>query len=81
MKATARVFRNGGSQAIRLPKRFRFPGKTVTLQSTRGGVLIKTTPDRERRLLEAARAYQALLSDHPAEQAEMDAWESASLAD
>jgi antitoxin VapB len=50
MKATAQLFKNGGSQAIRLPKQFRFPGKTVTLQKTRSGVLIKAADDLERRV-------------------------------
>ncbi len=81
MKATARLFKNGGSQAIRLPKQFRFPGKTVTLQRTAGGVLIKVAQDREKRLLNAARAYQTLLRKHPQERSDLAAWESAPLAD
>jgi antitoxin VapB len=80
-KSTAQLFKNGGSQAIRLPKQFRFPGKSVTLQQTRDGVLIKTAPDKNRRLQEAARAYEALLRGHPDERAAMDAWESAPLGE
>ncbi len=45
MKATAKLFQNGGSQAIRLPKQFRFPGKMVVLQQTKGGVIIKPMSD------------------------------------
>ncbi len=45
MKATAKIFQNGGSQAIRLPKQFRFPGKTVILQQAKGGVIIKPVSD------------------------------------
>ena len=40
---TGKLFTTGGSQAIRLPKEFRFPGKTVTLRRTRAGVLV--TPE------------------------------------
>jgi antitoxin VapB len=40
MTATAKLFTTGGSQAVRLPKEFRFPGKTVTLRRTKKGVLI-----------------------------------------
>jgi antitoxin VapB len=80
-KATAQLFKNGGSQAIRLPKKFRFPGKTVTLQQTRSGVLIKSPSNKKLSLLDAARAYEALLSDHPEEQAAMETWESAPLGE
>jgi len=81
MTATAQLFKNGGSQAIRLPKQFRFPGKTVTLQRTGRGILIKPADDRERRLQEAAQAYETFLHDHPEEQAAMAAWESAPLTE
>ena len=39
MTKTAKLFTTGGSQALRLPKEFRFPGKTVTLRRTKGGVV------------------------------------------
>jgi antitoxin VapB len=40
MTKTAKLFSTGGSQAVRLPKEFRFTGKTVTLRRTAKGVLI-----------------------------------------
>jgi antitoxin VapB len=40
MPKTAKLFTTGGSQAIRLPKEFRFPGKTVSLRRTKRGVLV-----------------------------------------
>ena len=36
---TARVFRSGNSQAVRIPKEFRLEGEEVEIQK-RGGVLI-----------------------------------------
>jgi antitoxin VapB len=36
----AKLFMNGRSQALRLPKEFRFPGKSVFLKRTPGGVVI-----------------------------------------
>ena len=39
MTKTAMLFTTGGSQALRLPKEFRFPGKTVTLRRTKAGVV------------------------------------------
>ena len=48
MKIKARLFKNGGSQAIRLPKEFRFPGHSVTLARTKRGVLIEADLATER---------------------------------
>ena len=41
MKTTAKLFRNGRSQAVRLPKEFRFPGDQVRIRKTRNGVLLQ----------------------------------------
>ncbi len=44
----ARLFRNGGSQAVRLPAEFRFEGNEVRLRRIGSGVLIeplRTDPD------------------------------------
>ena len=49
MTKTAKLFTTGGSQAVRLPKEFRFPGKTVTLRRTAKGVLIMPYDDLEER--------------------------------
>ena len=54
MTRTAKLFRTGGSQALRLPKEFRFEGDTVLLRKTHAGVLIapvKTTAAQLRRRL------------------------------
>jgi len=40
MSATAKVFMNGRSQAIRLPKEFRVSGSDVRLSRVPGGILI-----------------------------------------
>ena len=40
MTRTAKLFRTGGAQALRLPKAFRFEGDTVVLRRTNTGVLI-----------------------------------------
>jgi antitoxin VapB len=49
MTAVAKLFNTGGSQAVRLPKEFRFPGKTVRLRRTPKGVLITAADDLEER--------------------------------
>lgn len=37
----AKLFRNGRSQAVRLPKEFRFEGNEVRIRHTMGGVLLE----------------------------------------
>lgn len=44
MTKTAKLFTTGGSQAIRLPKEFRFPGNSVQLRKTARGLLV--TPEK-----------------------------------
>ncbi len=37
----AKLFRNGRSQAVRLPKEFRFEGESVRVRKVSGGVLLE----------------------------------------
>jgi antitoxin VapB len=37
----AKLFRNGRSQAVRLPKEFRFEGDRVRIRQVKGGVLLE----------------------------------------
>jgi antitoxin VapB len=37
---TAKIFMDGKSQAVRLPKKYRFNGAEVTIQHFEGGVLL-----------------------------------------
>ena len=41
MSTTAKLFRNGRSQAVRLPKEFRFEGNEVRIRRVRNGVLLE----------------------------------------
>jgi len=48
----AKLFRHGGSQAVRLPKNFRLPGAEVKVSRTARGVLLEPLlPDAEERRL------------------------------
>ena len=38
---TAKLFKHGGSQAVRLPKEFRMPGKEVRIRRLGRGVLLE----------------------------------------
>ena len=40
MATTTKVFKSGGSQAVRIPQAFRLDTDTVTLDRTEGGLLI-----------------------------------------
>ena len=62
MTKTAKLFTNGGSQAIRLPKEFRFPGKEVRIRKTKTDISITPVEDD----LEAHRkAFIALAGSCP----------------
>jgi antitoxin VapB len=41
MTATAKLFRNGRSQAVRLPREFRFEGDRVRIRRVGKGVLVE----------------------------------------
>ena len=41
MAATAKIFKHGRSQAVRLPKEFRLPGKEVRVSRLGKGVLLE----------------------------------------
>jgi antitoxin VapB len=38
---TAKLFRNGRSQAVRLPREFRFEGNEVRIRQVDGGILLE----------------------------------------
>lgn len=42
--ATAKLFQSGRSQAVRLPKEFRFEGKEVRIRRVGNGVLLEPVP-------------------------------------
>jgi hypothetical protein len=48
--ATAKVFKSGNSQALRLPKAFRLSSKTVKLVKTRDGFAVKDEIARIQRI-------------------------------
>ncbi len=53
---TARVFRSGNSQAVRLPKEFRFKSKEVEIFRRGDEVVLREKPGN------MARAYELILS-------------------
>jgi antitoxin VapB len=49
----AKLFMNGRSQALRLPKELRYKGNSVSLKKVPGGVLIISDEDRRNALMRA----------------------------
>ncbi len=47
MGVEAKLFKNGGSQAVRIPKEFRFSGSKVIFEQTDAGLLLKAVKDDE----------------------------------
>jgi antitoxin VapB len=48
----AKLFWNGRSQAVRLPKEFRFAGDRVRVTRFGGGVLLEPVPEKKKESLE-----------------------------
>lgn len=58
----AKLFRHGGSVAVRLPKAFRLPGSEVKVTRTASGVLLEPLqPDADERI----RRFKALAGSAP----------------
>jgi antitoxin VapB len=55
--ATAKLFQHGGSQAVRLPKEFRFEGSEVEIERRGNEVVLKAKP-KLRTLSDVARYMQ-----------------------
>lgn len=64
MPTTAKVFKSGNSQALRLPHSFRLKAKKVALTPTATGFLV-TDPVAEARRLRALRALRGSAPDFP----------------
>jgi antitoxin VapB len=59
-KRTARLFRNGRSQAVRIPKEFEFEGDEVLIERDEDGRLILEPVKRKVSLLEALSKLEPL---------------------
>lgn len=59
--AHAKLFRHGGSQAVRLPKAFRFEGEEVTVRKEGDAVILEPVKRREPRTPEEWDAFWAHL--------------------
>lgn len=55
---TAKLFRHGNSQAVRLPKEFRFDGSEVLIKKLGGGVLLLPTTLTYEQIMTALSGFQ-----------------------
>ena len=60
---TAKIFRHGGSQAVRLPKEFRFEGQEVDVERRGDEVVLK--PKRRPKLTTLADVARYLAEKYP----------------
>jgi antitoxin VapB len=61
---TAKLFKHGGSQAVRLPKEYRFPGSEVVVTRRGDAVILRAKPAPEVNTLADVAKYMA--DRHPA---------------
>ena len=62
---TAKLFRNGRSQAVRLPKEFRFEGDSVRIRRVNEGILMQ--PMEKKVTREEIKAWFARMDSHGAD--------------
>ena len=69
MTATAKLFKHGGSQAVRLPKAFRFEGSEVEIEKRGAEVVLRPKTRRKfktwKALMEHLKRKYATLGDFP----------------
>ncbi len=68
---TGKLFENGNSQAVRLPKRFRMPGKEVKIIPYGNGVLLQPMEGDYSLLFKAAEMFSEDFMQHGREQPPM----------
>jgi antitoxin VapB len=57
MTATAKIFKHGGSQAVRLPKAFRFEGTEVEIEKRGEEVVLRPRVKRKFKTMQALKDY------------------------
>jgi antitoxin VapB len=66
---TAKIFKHGNSQAVRLPKEFRFAGNEVRIKHSGGGVLLLPSKLTYEQIMAAVTGFKGTIErDRPEEQ-------------
>jgi antitoxin VapB len=58
---TAKIFRHGNSQAVRLPKEFRFAGNEVQIRRVGAGVLLLPSPISYEQVMAVLERFKGVL--------------------
>ena len=58
---TAKIFRHGNSQAVRLPKEFRFAGNEVQIKRVGAGVLLLPSPSSYEQVMAVLERFKGSL--------------------
>ncbi len=64
MTATAKLFTHGGSQAVRLPKAFRFEGREVAIRKEGDAVILEPVQETKETWAEFWAGIDAIRGDH-----------------
>lgn len=64
---TAKIFKHGNSQAVRIPKEFRFAGTEVLIQHAGGGVLLLPSKLTYEQIMAAVVGFKGNLERHQPE--------------
>ena len=63
--ATAKLFKSGGSQAVRLPKEFRFKGEEVTIERMGSAVILRPKSETLGDVIREMQAKYPKVTDFP----------------
>jgi antitoxin VapB len=61
---TAKIFKHGNSQAVRLPKEFRFAGNEVQIKHSGGGVLLLPSKLTYEQIMTAVGGFKGVIERH-----------------
>ena len=67
---TAKIFKHGNSQAVRLPKEFRFAGSEVQIKHSGGGVLLLPSKLTYEQIMTAVGGFKGTIERHQPEDQE-----------
>ncbi len=71
MSDTAKIFKHGRSQAVRLPKEYRFAGDSVRVRRVGAGVLLEPIETNVQAWLKSLDAYDELFMEEGRSQPDM----------
>ena len=71
---TAKLFQTGRSQAVRLPKEFRFEGKEVYIKRVGNGVLLLPKENPWQSLFESLQEFEGTIERNQPEKADERDW-------